>query len=229
MRAGELNLRALPTSIDAMEPNSGSAHARLTGRERALAGAFALVAFAAAALLLWNPPHIDHVAEIASCKTAATCQTKVSADVSTIVLALVAIAGVAALVALLGVRFNSIKVAGNELGQTAEQVPDTQKPAGDIEKLSGATEAAPGAATAPETQVWDRLDEWVQQGLLDWRDRNPAVVTAPLSRAVTEAVKAAGQGNHPWFVTLTADTGDSVVVRVSTGKGAVKSREYESP
>jgi hypothetical protein len=92
----------------------------LTQNERTAAGFAAVVLLGIALWMILDPP--DRTVALGGCKSAANgCLVTVDGDMTTIVAALFALAAGAGLIALLGVRFTSLKAGGIELSKYEEE------------------------------------------------------------------------------------------------------------
>lgn len=93
---------------------------RLTPRERTAASITAVVLLVIAAWMILDPP--DRTVALEGCRSAADgCLVTVDGDLTTIAAALFALAAAAGLLALLGVRFTSVKAGGLELSKEYEE------------------------------------------------------------------------------------------------------------
>src|SRR5881396_2112573 len=92
----------------------------LTQNERTAAGFAAVVLLGIALWMILDPP--DRTVALGSCKSAADgCLVTVDGDMTTIAAGLLALAAGAGLIALLGVRFTSLKAGGVELSKYEEK------------------------------------------------------------------------------------------------------------
>jgi hypothetical protein len=125
----------------------------LTGKERTAASVAAVVLFGIALWMILDPP--GRTVALGGCKSAADgCLVTVDSDMTTIAAAVFALAAVAGLIAILGVRFTSVKAAGVELSQYEKKtaglptVEEQQREAGDGEGKKD----TPGLPTVAEQQ-----------------------------------------------------------------------------
>jgi hypothetical protein len=109
----------------------------LTGTERVAASIAAVVLLGLAVWVILDPP--DRTVALGGCTSAADgCLVTVDGDVTTIAAALFALGAGAGLIALLGVRFTSVKAAGVELSREYKEkteglptVGEQQRPGSD--------------------------------------------------------------------------------------------------
>lgn len=206
----------------------------LTWWERSAAAVVALGVGVLAYAAEVHPPTITKAANSSACTTesAKACVVSVSSDTSTLVVALVAFAAVAALIAILGIRFTKVTAAGASL----ESDVTATNPAA-AEKATGGQLAASREALlsrrgseppdlAPDA-VFRKLPDWVQASLIRWANTQSAV-TKPIAYALLDAAKETGRGNKPWFVTVEQDSGDTLVLRVATGRGGTSIEAHEA-
>lgn len=198
---------------------------RLDSHERwAAAGLAALVAILAVLVYL-NPQEIRTASSSDACipTAEAPCSIVTDAPTDKIVIALALVAGVLALVTVLGIRFNKVKAGDLELGvgEVTETKPNeaAEKTKGEVKGEDKVRAAIAPAPAAPEGAAWDRLPDWAQTALMRWATAGD-VVSAPLRAAVVESAKEAGQGNRPWFVTVRLDDGELRSLKVTTGRGS---------
>jgi hypothetical protein len=188
--------------------------------ERAAAAIVGLLAAALATWLELDPPTRTATVALSACKDAQQCVAQVSSDPTTIVVALISLAGLAGLIAVLGIRFTKIGAGGATLEASV-----TQATPAEAKKETGRDFAASAdaeirtEAIAAENAAWDQLPDWAKQALQAWANSGQTVVTRPIKAAVVEAEKAEGQGNNPWFVSMKLDDGTTQVFRVATGRG----------
>ena len=109
---------------------------RLTPKERGAASFVAAVLLVIAVWMILDPP--DRTEALGGCRSEADgCLVTVDSDVTTIAAALFALAAAAGLIALLGVRFTSVKAGGVELSKKYDEkteglaTADQQQLAGD--------------------------------------------------------------------------------------------------
>ncbi|KAF3470083.1 pYEATS domain-containing protein [Streptomyces sp. Tu 3180] len=145
---------------------------RLTRAERIVAGAVGAVILVIALVLVVKPP--DHRVALQQCRNAAAgCIVSVDNDLTTFAVALAALGTVAALIAILGIRFNTVKAVGTELGRVDTEglayVPPPAK--------EGAADAVP-SQTSPDEQSADQsISVEVRQGLGTTLGRAPVAIT----------------------------------------------------
>jgi hypothetical protein len=110
---------------------------QLSPKERAAAILAAVVLSVIAVWLVLDPP--NRTEALQGCRSKADgCLVTVDGDVTTIVAALFALAAAAGLIALLGVRFTSVKAAGVELSKRAYEEKAAGLPTGGKqERLDG--------------------------------------------------------------------------------------------
>lgn len=147
--------------------------ASLTRAERIIAGVLGAVLLAVALVIVLAPP-ARRVALQQCPNAAAGCVVTVDDDVTTFAAILAGIGAIGALIAVLGIRFNQVKVAGAELGGQYE------------EETAGLAHAAPAAdveVNGPDdlSEGPDRLDEPVRveirQGLGEQLGSVPVAIT----------------------------------------------------
>ena len=99
---------------------------RLTNTERFLASAIGGFCVAGGIWLTWVPP--TRTVAIDGCipSTSSACTTSVDGDVTALATVVLALAGIASLVALLGVRFTNVKVGGVEVSALEKLDQKTQ-------------------------------------------------------------------------------------------------------
>jgi hypothetical protein len=138
----------------------------LTLKERTAASCVALVLLVVAVWMTLDPP--DRTVALGGCRSEADgCLVQVDGDVTTIVAALFALAAAAGLIALLGVRFTSVKAGGVELSKYEEKtaglptVAEQQRPAAEGE----GEETTDGDGGAPEPAAESPLRVNVETGL----------------------------------------------------------------
>lgn len=204
----------------------------LSTLERVLAGTVAL----AVGILAWraevNPPLVTKTTGSAACAVhARDCVVKVSADTSTVVVALIALAAAAAVIALLGIRFTKVSAGGASLESDVmvASVDDAQKATGaslaPTREQASSKRGLTAATTASSDEVFETLPGWAQESLITWANRQTAV-TRPIAYAVFDAAKEKGRGNKPWYVTVEQDSGETIVLRVATGRGGTRIGEH---
>lgn len=198
---------------------------RLNGNERwGAIGLAALVAFLAILAYL-NPQEIRSASPSDACvpTTDVPCSIVTDTPTDKLVIALALVAGVLALVAVLGIRFNKVKAGDVELGvgEVAETKPDeaAERTKGEVKGEDKVRAAVAPATPATEGAAWDRLPDWAQEALMRWAMAGD-VVSAPLRTVVVESAKEGGQGNRPWFVTVRLDDGNLRTLKVTTGRGS---------
>lgn len=132
----------------------------LNSVERAAAGAVAVVLFVISVWIVVNPP--DRTEALVGCENvAAGCLVTVDGDMTTFAAALAAFGAAAGLIALLGVRFTSLKAGGVELTYEAKTaglpVAQPQPPAGDRrpidDQAAGIDERRPRSTDASPLEV----------------------------------------------------------------------------
>ncbi len=204
-----------PTASPASDPKSKL----LTARERGLALVLAAAAGLASVWAYGHPQPLRAVSPSDKCVPSSITPCSIVTDAANdkLVIALALIAGVLALVGVLGVRFNSVKAGDIELTSVAETTKDEAKKKTDG-KVTGEQAAVTELVDKPP--VWDGLPDWVQDALLRWANEGGAL-TAPLRTAVIEGAKESGRGNRPWFVTVRLDDNSLRTLTISTGRGSV--------
>jgi len=104
------------TRVEQRVATSRRQRERLTPFERRAAAVVALCVLAIALWIILDPP--DRRVALSGCESAsAGCLVTVDGDVATVAAALVALAAVGGLVALIGVRFTTVKAAGIEISR----------------------------------------------------------------------------------------------------------------
>jgi len=92
---------------------------RLTTQERLIAGIVGAALMAAALAVVLVPP--DHTVALGQCPNAAAgCVVSVDNDLATLAAVLAGLGGAAALIGLLGVRFNEVQAGGAKFGQVSD-------------------------------------------------------------------------------------------------------------
>lgn len=207
-----------------MADDSSSAAAskpeHLTRAERVFAGILGAAILVWAGVLLFSPP--EHKEVISGCKATAAkdCVQTVSSIPETVTTALVGVGGILLLVALLGIRFSSIKAPGGfELGTSATE--SSKEEADDAEATGKArplvpettaetirTRAVDEEATASQLQAWSLLPphvraaaarRWVASG----RQGDPSVQIAQ--------AYAPAPGHSDWYIVFA----DGSAIRVT--------------
>ncbi|MGI8412019.1 MAG: hypothetical protein ACR2QA_05910 [Solirubrobacteraceae bacterium] len=180
-----------------------------------------------------DPPIVKKAANSTACASPAAkaCVVSVAADTSTVVVALIAIAAASALIAILGIRFTKVSAGGASL--ESDVTPTSLSAAS--KATGGALAVKRGVATAtvsaepgdaPRDAAFQRLPDWAKEKLIAWANTQDAV-TRPIAYAVRAAAKEEGQGNKPWYVTVEQDSGDTLVLRVATGRGGTRIGEHD--
>jgi hypothetical protein len=201
----------------------GSAQAskpeHLNRNERGLAGALGIVMLIWGGVLLFCPP--EHKELISGCKANATkdCVQTVSSVPETVTTAIVGVGGALLLIALLGIRFTSIKAGGIELGTSATE---TSKDEADDAAAKGKAKPVPKpaattfqpatedeAATVEPLQMWSLLPPHVREAAIRrWaasgKQGDPATQI--------DQVYAPALGNNDWYLVFTDDTTFRVTV-----------------
>lgn len=180
-----------------------------------------------------DPPTVKRAASSTACtsQAAKACVVSVAPDTSTVVVALIAFAAAFALLAVLGIRFTKVSAGGASLESdvTPTSPAAASKATGGAlgETRSVATErVSPEAGYAPSDAEFQRLPGWAREKLIAWANTQDAV-TGPIAYAVLAAAKEEGQGNKPWYVTVQQDSGDTLVLRVATGRGGTRIGEHD--
>lgn len=199
---------------------------RLTKAERNFAGATGAAILIIAVGLVFLPP--SHRVALQQCSNAAAgCTVSVDSDMTTLAVALAALGAVAVLIAILGVRFNVVKVAGTELGTVdTEGLPHVPPP------TKADVTVADQAQISPAEQP---IRVEVQQGLGTTLSQAPVAVTRlikpmrsvdpALLRDYRSARKKAQYGHFLTHVLNPAKTPGqlySVVLRVTPERSATE-------
>lgn len=109
-------MSANPPLTPTVESNRSAREIRLTPKERGVAGSVGAGLVVAALLIFLFPP--ERTVALNSCRTAdAGCLVDVDSDVTTFGVALATLGVIAALIAVLGVRFNRIGAPGLDLSE----------------------------------------------------------------------------------------------------------------
>lgn len=199
--------------------------AMLSKRERWLAGFTALGLLAIFLLLYLYPPHRQVAVQGCLAEDPENCVVTVSADPGAEAPALVAASAFLVLIAVLGRRFNTVKLPGGaELsGGEANEVPDDTP---ELEVSAGRAEPIGHGVTERPVNLWHELPTWCQTALYTWAAENP-VLKIPISDALTTTHKPSGQGNHAWYVRIDDGQGTTRTLRVSTGRGSSQAQDAE--
>ncbi len=211
--------------------------AKLHPVERTVAAVIGVPMVGLGIWMMTSPPDVKTSVTLSSCKTASDCVATVSADNQEFAIALLLVGSTAILVALLGVRFASLKIAQLiELGKSpgtpnvATVKPEEVPKQGEAPKVSGGefNEIEPGdpaitagnsapvpIGSAPDPSLWPTLLPWTQQAVEEWVTHNDVVSEAPANR-VLDVRRVSGEGNNSWFVTLERDDGQPESLRVDS-------------
>ncbi|WP_410612819.1 pYEATS domain-containing protein [Amycolatopsis sp. lyj-109] len=201
---------------------------RLNWIERALAGTAGAVLLVVAVGLVIKPP--DHDVALQQCPNAVSgCIVTVDNDLATFAALLVAVGAVAAVLAILGIRFDSFKAGGAEFGRSHA----------DTEGLAWAPPVKASAEpeppqTSPAEKPGDRpISVETRQGLGRTLGVVPVAIarlTEPMSavdpRILRDYRSARKASQHDHFLTHVLNPATapgqaySVVIRVTAGKGA---------
>ena len=199
------------------EPGEGAESPLLKAWERLTCAIVALLLLVLAVWLFSEPP--DRRTALTGCGAADVqqCVVTVDAQSGSLTTALVAAAGVLALVAVLGRRFSSVKLPGLgrlSMASTATEVrsetPAAEAAAGratPVPRPSGA-----GAGTGPA--LWDVLPPWAHVALYQWGAEN-AIFDIPVSEAIAEAYEPRGDTDLPWYVALRDERGHERTLRIA--------------
>jgi hypothetical protein len=186
--------------------------------ERTLAAAAAALLVVLLVWLYWSPPERQVAVEGCAAENPAACVVTVSADPSAETAALVAASVVLLLIAILGVRFTTIKLpSGAELsrGAASETSPDTPARA----KAAGRVAVAGIAPADDGTTLWSMLPEWAQFALYEWAAQNP-VLRIPVTDAIESIHKPSRASDDPWYVHLDDGHGTTRTLRLTMGRGS---------
>lgn len=216
----------------------------LTTHERVIAGLVGAALIAAALILVLIPP--DQEVALAQCPNAAAgCVVRVDNDLSTLAAVLAGLGGAAALIGLLGVRFNEVQAGGAKLAHVSDTkgLPSPGPQLAPTEPESAPKEPHRSAKRIEVPLEWEvplRID--VLQGLGE-RGRRAPIAVARLAHPI-ETMKqdvellrdyqsARKVSQHSYFVTHTlgpatqAGQEYSVAIRLTRHKGRVDENALE--
>jgi hypothetical protein len=170
--------------------------ARLSRTERLIAGLVGAGLLCAALTLIVAPP--EHRVALAQCPDAAAgCIVSVDSDLTTFAAVLAAGAAAAMILALLGVRFNQVKVAGAEFGYGYEK------------EIAGLTRAVPVPGGRAGTKVTatsqPSLDDMpIRVTTLEEPENSPYAVPVPVTQLTTPMRRVDPAFLHEYIVGRTA-------------------------
>ncbi|MDG4861545.1 hypothetical protein P8605_25755 [Streptomyces sp. T-3] len=202
---------------------------RLTLTERIIAGAAGAIFLGTALALVAVPP--DHRVALPQCPRAALgCIVTVDNDLTPLAAILAALGAAAALIAILGIRFNTVKAGGAELGRVDTEGLAYAPPADE-----GTTDAG-RRETLPEQPVAEQpISVEVRRGLGTTLGVAPVAVThltKPMPSVepliLRDYRSARKKSQHEHFLTHILNPAKnrgqaySVALRVTPGKGATE-------
>lgn len=209
----------VPAANPPANPAATSGPAGLSRNERLAAAGVGIVLGLFGAWVLIDPPLVRKPVAVKDCSTASACVADVAADVQTLVVALALLAGAALLIALLGIRFNSIKAGEVTLGVTVAEAKGGDEGEGEGEGRESAGKALKlrGAVpVTPDPAAWERLPAWAQQALRLWAEQGDVLTSSP-SRAIVGAAPEPVAGAPAWQVGVLLDDGTVRNLRLAQG------------